>query len=246
MNQVEGNSCLPVLYRDEHLVAVHKPAGLLVHRSPIDRHETRFAVQLVRNQLGRHVYPLHRLDKPTSGVLVFALDPETARLMGEAIATGGMEKTYLAVVRGVGPDYLELHHPLVEEDGPACGCDRPPEPREAITWMRRLAQVELPFAVPPHPCSRYSLMELMPRTGRRHQLRRHMKHLFHPIIGDTTHGDGRHNRLFREQFQCRQLLLAAIRVALDHPVTGQRLVIECPPDEGFLAILKRFGWSTDS
>ncbi|BCA80799.1 tRNA pseudouridine(65) synthase TruC [Desulfuromonas sp. AOP6] len=241
-----GREKLDILYADDHLVAINKPAGLLVHRSPIDRRETRFALQLLRDQLGRPVYPAHRLDKPTSGVLLFALSPEMARALGESFARGAVEKTYLAVLRGVCPETGIIDHPLLEE--PDRLADYPVQPdkpaQEAVTSYRRLAQVELPFAVGRYPSSRYSLVEAHPRTGRRHQLRRHFKHIFHPIIGDTKYGEGRHNRFFREHFGCQRLLLAATRLAFPHPLDGRQLVIEAPLDPIFADLLERLGWSS--
>lgn len=235
---------LEIRYLDNHLVAVNKPTGLLVHRSPIDRHETRFALQLVRDQLGMRVFPVHRLDKPTSGVLIFALSPETANRLMCAFADGRVAKRYLAVVRGVMADAGVIDYPLVEEPDqmeqlPA-GVVRPPQ--EAVTRFRRLAQVELPLAVGRYATSRYSLVELEPRTGRRRQLRRHLKHLFHPIIGDTTYGDSRHNRLFREQFDSHRLLLHAAAVTFDHPATGEPLRIKAPLPAEFSRVLQELGW----
>jgi tRNA pseudouridine65 synthase len=234
---------LAVLYRDDHLVAVNKPAGLLVHRSPIDPRETRFALQLVRDILGRRVYPVHRLDRATSGVLLFALSPDTARLLGASFTDGRMSKEYLAVVRGSLDDEGVIDHPLAEvadrflprseSDGTA---------RDAVTRYRRLATVELPFAVGRYATSRYSLAAASPVTGRRHQLRRHFKHLFHPVIGDTRYGEGRHNRFFREEFGCGRLLLHARELTFDHPVTGAPLSLSAPLDETFTALLDRLGW----
>lgn len=242
-----GREKLDILYADDDLVAINKPAGLLVHRSPIDRRETRFALQLLRDQLGRLVYPAHRLDKPTSGVLLFALSPEMARVLGESFARGAVEKTYLAVLRGVCDAEGVIDYPLFEEpdrlaDYPAQP-DKPDKPaQEAVTSFRRLGQVELPFAVGRYPSSRYSLVVAHPHTGRRHQLRRHFKHIFHPIIGDTKYGEGRHNRFFREHFGCQRLLLAATRLALPHPLDGRPLVIEAPLDPAFAELLERLGW----
>lgn len=235
---------LPILYRDEHLVAVHKPAGLLVHRSWIDPHETRFALQLVRDQLGQAVFPVHRLDKPTSGVLLFALHPEAARSLGQAFAAGQVAKTYLAVVRGFPQEGGLIDHPLREEydrhDDPRARVGKDPQP--ARTSYRRLATVELAFAVGPYPTSRYALVQAHPHTGRKHQLRRHFKHIFHPLIGDTKHGDGCHNRFFREQFDCRRLLLAAVEMTLPHPADGRELTITAPPEESFARVSAALGW----
>lgn len=235
---------LPILYRDEQLVAVHKPAGLLVHRSWIDRHETRFALQLVRDQIGQPVYPVHRLDKPTSGVLLFALNPEAARTLGQAFAKGEVEKTYLAVVRGVPPESGFIDHPLREEydrhDDPRARAGKDPQP--ARTSYRRLAEVELPFSVGRYPTSRYALVQAHPHTGRKHQLRRHFKHIFHPLIGDTKHGEGRHNQFFRDQFDCHRLLLAAVAMRLPHPADGRELILTAPPEASFAQVLDALGW----
>ena len=234
-----------LLYRDEDYVIVHKPAGLLVHRSPIDRRETRFALQLVRDLVGRRVYPVHRLDKPTSGILAFGLSSAAARRLAEAFAAGQVAKTYLAVVRGVVPDAGRIDHPLVEEldryGDPLAEPDKGPQ--SAVTAYRRLAEVDLPFAVGRYPTSRYSLLEARPETGRRHQLRRHFKHLCHPIIGDTKYGEGRHNRFFRERFGCHRLLLAAVELAFVQPFSGEDLHVVAPPQRDFVTVLEQLGWA---
>lgn len=243
----ESDSDLPVLYQDEFLVAINKPAGLLVHRSEIDRHETRFAVQLLRDQLGQKVFPLHRLDKPTAGVLVFALNPEIARNMMTIFMADSIEKTYLAVVRGYSAEQAIIDYPLQEQLDKMTDrlAQQDKAAQTAITHYRRLATVELPFAVGRYPTSRYSLLQLSPKTGRKHQLRRHLKHIFHPIIGDTTHGDGKHNDFFRQQLNCRQLLLASTRLGFPHPVTGRRLEIQAPLDAGFGRIVTGLEWNMD-
>ena len=218
---------LEVIYQDEYLVAINKPSGLLVHRSPIDKHETRFAIQLTRDQIGQKVYPVHRLDKPTSGVLVFALSSEVARKLTEQFTHSWIAKHYLAVVRGHCAPSGIIDYPLQEQlDRIADALVDPNKPaQEAVTHYYTLAQTELPLAVGRYAAARYSLMALHPKTGRKHQLRRHMKHIFHPIIGDTTHGDGKHNQLFRQVFNCPRLLLHAVCLVLTHPMTGLPLTL---------------------
>jgi tRNA pseudouridine65 synthase len=236
---------LPVLYQDDHLVAVNKPAGLLTHRSDIDKHETLNAMRLLRDQLQRRVYVLHRLDKPTSGVLLFALDTDTARRMGQLIEEDRVQKTYLAVVRGYAAEAGTIDHPLekIWDKTTDRLADRTVPPQPAVTDYQRLATVELPFAVTDrHPTVRYSLLQVTPRTGRNRQIRRHMKHIFHHVVGDTTHGDGKHNAFFREHFGCHRLLLHAVRLAFPHPVTGRTLVIDAPLDEAFGRVLRELGW----
>jgi tRNA pseudouridine65 synthase len=234
---VDAGNTLPLLYCDEWLVTVDKPSGLLVHRSPIDRHETRFALQLVRDQLGRRVHPVHRLDKGTSGALMFALDPETARALTAAFATREVIKQYRALVRGWPDAGGVIDRPLaaVEDDylGPSSS-----EPRVAITRYTRLATYELPVRVDRYPTSRYALLELAPQTGRRHQLRRHLATASHPIVGDSTYGKGRHNRVFAERFGNQRLLLACTRLELAHPRTGRPLVVEAPLAREFASLVE--------
>ncbi len=233
---------LRILYADESVVVIDKPSCLLVHRSPIDRHETRFAVQMLRDQLGRRVFPVHRLDKGTSGALAFALDRTAAHALAEAFAGREVAKTYLAIVRGWPDASGTIDHPLAavqDEYAPTAVSAA----RDARTHFRTLGTVELPHRVDRYPTSRYALVELDPEGGRRHQLRRHLAHASHPIIGDSTYGKGRHNRLFAELFGVRRLLLACTRLEFAHPVTGRPLVITTGAGEAFERLAERFGWS---
>ncbi|MDR9438354.1 MAG: pseudouridine synthase [Halomonas sp.] len=234
-------AALSLLHQDDHLVAVHKPAGLLVHRSALARGERDFLLQRLRDQLGRRVYPVHRLDRPTSGVIVFALDSETAASLQAAFTARRVEKRYLAVVRGIGPDQERLDYSLREEDGRRPKAEMPA--MEAVTEVRRLDSVELPVRVDRYPQSRYSLMEARPLTGRRHQIRRHLSRRGYPIIGDAKHGKGNHNRFFAERLECPRLLLAAVGLAFDHPVSGRHLDLCCPLDACMTTLFERFGWS---
>ena len=233
---------LEILYQDEHLVAINKPAGLLVHRSWIDRHETQFALQMVRDQIGQRVYPFHRLDKPTSGILLFGLNPDIARLMTVAFTHHHTKKHYLAVVRGYTPPQAVIDYPLKEQLDKIADrqADQQKAAQTALTEYQRVATVELPHPVGRYPSARYSVVELTPTTGRKHQLRRHMKHIFHPIVGDTTHGDGKHNQLFRQVLDCHRLLLHAVKLNFNHPLSGKALSIEAPLDETFSRIIKVF------
>lgn len=226
---------LTILYRDEHYIAVDKPAGLLVHRTRISE-DSRFALQQLRDQIGRRVYPVHRLDRPTSGVLVFGLDSDAARRLVQLFEQRQVQKRYLAVVRGYTEASALIDYPLREE---------PHKPAQAaVTGYRRLATVELPIAVGRYATARYSLLEVRPATGRMHQIRKHMKHIFHPIVGDTTHGDGRHNRLFREQFGIYRLLLMATGLAFRHPYSGADLSISAAPDGELAGLFERLGFAT--
>lgn len=229
---------LRMLYRDEYLVAVHKPAGLLVHRTVIDADERRFCVQMLRDQIGQPVYPCHRLDKPTSGVLLFALDKDTLRSVNAAFSEGHVGKVYQAVVRGWINQPGKLDYPLRPLEEEARYGD-PDAARSAVTSYAPLKWYSVPETVGRYSSARYSLVKLSPETGRPHQLRRHLAHLRHPIVGDTRHGDGSQNRFFREYFDCHRLLLTALSLSLDHPATGERLLIESAPDNCFDAVLRK-------
>lgn len=236
-----GIEDLPILHRDDRLVAIHKPAGLLVHRSPIARQDTRFAVQLLRDRIGRPVWPVHRLDRGTSGLLLFALDADSLRILSGQFEAGRVAKIYLAVVRGWPAESGVIDHPLAPVDDPYS----PPAnraPQAAATRYRRLATVELPYRVDRYPASRYALLALEPLTGRRHQLRRHLKHIAHPIIGDATYGKGRHNRLFAGWYGYDRLWLACVEMAFRHPADGREMRLAAPPAGEFVALLRRLDW----
>lgn len=232
---------LTEVYRDPWLLVVHKPAGLLVHRSPIDRHETEFALQYARAlNAGEHVYPVHRLDRPTSGLLVFARDPATASLLGKALMAGEVHKTYLAMVRGWPEPAGTIDHPLREHPTDRRHKAEPQPLREAFTRYQRLATTQIPVEIEGYPVSRYSLVALYPESGRKHQLRRHMQHISHPIIGDTNYGRTRHNHYFAETFGQSRLMLAATAMAFSHPVTGDTLRLQAPPEASFMQVLSVF------
>ncbi len=233
---------LEILYKDDFLVAINKPSGLLVHRSPIDRHETRFAVQMLREQIGQFVYPIHRLDKPTSGVLLFALDKDSARIMGEQFMSRESKKSYIAVVRGYTDAKGVIEYPLTIKLDKIADKDssEPLEAQEATTEYETLATLELDFAVGKYDKTRYSLVKLYPLTGRKHQLRRHMKHISHHILGDTKYGRGEHNIFIREEFNCHRMLLHASELTIRHPYTNEILSIKAPLDDTFESIRKLF------
>ncbi|HRN76734.1 pseudouridine synthase [Ottowia sp.] len=220
---------LPILYQDAHLVAIDKPAGLLVHRSGLDAGETRFALQLLRDQLGRPVWPVHRLDKGSSGVLLFALDAASASVLGQALADGhAVGRRYLAMVRGWPPDAGLIDHPLKRLADDARTSARGLAVQPARTRYRTLARHALPLAYGEFAQTRCALLELQPETGRRHQLRRHCKHIAHPIIGDSTHGHGPLNRALAAWLGLQRLWLHAEKLQLPHPASGRPLVIQAP------------------
>jgi Pseudouridylate synthases, 23S RNA-specific len=211
---------LPILFRDEALVAVDKPAGLAVHRGWAGERDV--AMMRVRDQLGLHVFPVHRLDRATSGVLLFAFSSEIASRLCESFAACAVQKSYLALVRGVPPESGII--------------DRPLPPGEDRHAPRVSAQTEY---VRREVYGRYSLIEARPRTGRLHQVRRHLKHIACPLIGDVNYGKGEHNRLFRERYGLHRLFLHATRLSLPHPVTGGRLDIASPLPRELAGVLEQ-------
>ncbi|WP_424405799.1 tRNA pseudouridine(65) synthase TruC [Pasteurella sp. PK-2025] len=239
---------LEILYQDDYLIAVNKPAGMLVHRSWLDPHETQFVMQTLRDQIGQYVYPIHRLDRPTSGVLLFALNSEVANLLCLQFENKQVEKSYLAVVRGYLTGQARIDYPLkvkldkvadkfAQEDKAA---------QEAVSDYIGLQTVEMPYAVKKYPTTRYSLVRLIPHTGRKHQLRRHMKHIFHPILGDTQYGDLHQNRALSEHTGVQRLMLHAERLRFIHPITQQPLVLWAGVDQSWLQLLQHFNWTLPS
>ena len=237
---------LEILYKDDYIVVINKPTGLLVHKSMIDRHEIYYAMKILRDQLdGQWVYPVHRLDKPTSGVLLFGLDSEAARLLSEDIKAYGMQKEYIAVVRGYTPESGVIEHALKEKLDKIADkrAQEDKEAQEALTEYKRLATVELDKAVGRYATTRYSLVKLFPKTGRKHQLRRHMKHISHHIVGDTKYGRGEHNKFIRAEYGVNRLLLHCVSLKFRHPYTKEELCFEAGLDETFVKLFNAFGWN---
>lgn len=220
---VSSSEPLSILWQDDDVVAVHKPAGWLVHRTGLDAHETRFVMQTLRDQLGRHVFPVHRLDKGTSGVLLMALHADAARALCAMFEQHQVDKRYLAVVRGWPAAAQTVDHALRPDDAPP---DAPAQP--AQTSFRRLATLQLDVPVDRYPSTRVALVESVPLTGRRHQIRRHLKHIAHPIIGDATHGKGAHNRWWAQQLGQQRLWLHAASLQLVQPLSGKPLNLVSP------------------
>ncbi|WP_397596428.1 pseudouridine synthase [Silanimonas sp.] len=229
---------VPVLYADAQLAVVDKPARLMAHDSGLARGENDFLADRLRAQFGRPVHLIHRLDRATSGCLLLAFDKDTARALGEQFMTRAVEKTYLAVCRGW-PEPAEdlIDHPL--DGGPG-----KPEKKPAQTAYRVLATGAMPWAYGEHTESRFALLECAPHTGRFRQIRRHLKHRHHHLIGDTSHGDGARNRMFRMHLGVHRMLLHAWRLAFTHPVAGRRVVVEAPLDAEFVKALAALGWTS--
>ncbi|MDQ0965858.1 tRNA pseudouridine65 synthase [Flavobacterium sp. W4I14] len=219
---------LEIIYQDENLIAINKPHGLLVHQSSIARDATEFALQLLRDQVGKHVSPVHRLDRKTSGILLFAFDKVSEIAMHQQFMNAETDKKYLAILRGFTPDAMDIDYPLAKENGTM---------QDAFTSFRTLQRAEVAVALGKHPTSRYSLVEATPKTGRMHQLRRHFSHILHPIIGDRTHGCNKQNKLFKAQWDMTTMLLHASELSFAHPITKERIHLKAGLHDEFKRVM---------
>lgn len=220
---------LEILYQDAHLIAINKPHGLLVHRTGIATNADVFAVQELRNQIDQHVYPVHRLDRKTSGVLLFAKDKELIPPLMKQFEEQEVKKSYLAILRGYTDDQGTIDYALTNDRG---------KTQEAITDYETLERTEIDLPFGKYSTSRYSLVKAKPRTGRMHQLRKHFAHIIHPIIGDRPHGCNKQNKLFLKQWGMNTMLLHAEELSFQHPVTQVNIQIKAKPSEEFLRMLK--------
>jgi len=222
---------LEILYEDDELVAINKPHGLLVHRTKIACDASEFALQLLRDQIHQKVYPAHRLDRKTSGVLLFSKSKEADRFIQNQFMKHSVDKTYLAIVRGFIQNDGIVDYPIGETK----------KKKEAITAFKVLETFEISVPMGKHLTSRYSLIELTPKTGRFHQIRKHMAHLRHPIIADRPHGCSKQNRMWKDKFRLTSMMLHANTLRIQHP-DSSFIDIKASPSpeyERVLSILKR-------
>jgi tRNA pseudouridine65 synthase len=224
---------LEIVYQDDHIIAINKPHGLLVHRSSIANDAKEFALQLLRDQVGRHVSPVHRLDRKTGGLLLFAFEKDVEIALHQQFQNGQVMKKYLAVLRGHSPDQQDIDYPLAKENGTV---------QEAFTAFVTLKRAELNIPFGKHETSRYSLVEATPTTGRMHQLRRHFAHIFYPIIGDRKHGCNKQNKFFKEQWDMTTMLLHASQLSFKHPVTGDQVILKADIGQEFQRMNQLMGW----
>ncbi|WP_430814112.1 pseudouridine synthase [Carboxylicivirga sp. RSCT41] len=225
---------LEIIYQDKYMVAINKPHGLLVHRSPIAADAEEFALQKVRDQIGKTVYPVHRLDRKTAGILVFALNSRIAAKLKTIFEDPGTQKIYIAIVRGYFPDSIEVDYALTNDRG---------KTQDAITHFKTIKRSELAIPFGKFSTSRYSLIEAYPKTGRMHQIRKHLNHLRHPIIGDRPHGCNKQNRLFNERWNMNTMLLHAQQLNLLHPVSKEQLILKAKPFAEFERMLHELCFS---
>ena len=230
------SSTLNILYQDQDILAVDKPNDIFVHPTNLDRSDRHSVTESLRTQLNEIVYPLHRLDRPTSGVLLFGRHKECVRVMSFQFTQRLVQKAYTALVRGFLEPTGTIDYALKRKNRR--------ELQPAVTDWVVQREGEIDRSIPPHNTARYSLVELRPTTGRWHQLRRHCAHIRHPIIGDTSHGDARHNRLFRELLGEKRLLLHAHQVRFEHPFKPEEWVtINSKLPQTFRNAGALFGWT---
>lgn len=215
---------LEILYRDEHLIAINKPSGLLVHKSFYSGVADAYAIQELRNQIGQYVYPVHRLDRKTSGVLLFTLDKDTLRIMSDQFAERQVEKKYIAILRGWTKERETIDYDLINDDRIS---------QNAVTHYHRLQKSEIDLAFREHQTSRYSLVEASLETGRMHQLRKHFKHILHPILGCRKYGCNKQNKLWLQTFGITKMTLHAHQLIFNHPVSNEKITVNATIDEEF-------------
>jgi len=217
-----------ILFQDDHLIAVNKPAGLLVHRSSIAKDATEFALQKTRDFVGKEVHPIHRLDRKTSGVLLFTFDKNTLHSMQNLFNEGKVRKEYHAIVRGFTDDSGKIDYALVNDKGLT---------QSARTIYTTHKKWEITKSFGRYKTSRYSYVHVFPETGRMHQIRKHFAHIFHPIIGDRPHGCNKQNRFFKREFNLIEMLLHAKSYSFEHPVTSDKIIIQAPIRNEFMRIV---------
>jgi tRNA pseudouridine65 synthase len=227
---------IEIIYKDEYIVAVNKPAGLLVHRTNFAEEEKDFLLQKVRNQIRQRVYPVHRLDRQTSGIILFALTPEVAAILSESFKTDQIQKQYYCIGRGHMKESIDLDYAIKNE--------RNNKRIEARTLFTPIQHIELPIPTGPYDTSRYTLIEAVPKTGRWHQIRQHLGHLRHYIIGDKRHGDHRHNKTWVNELDCPFMMLHAKKIVFPHPESKESMTLTAEFPEHWKSIFERFGWQT--
>lgn len=233
---METQEPLEILYEDEWIIAINKPAGLLVHRSSIATNTDIYALQLLRDQVGYHVFPIHRLDRKTSGVLIFTKDKSFVQAFQEALSSEQSIKTYFAIVRGHFPKEVNIDYDLTNDKG---------KTQNAITDFKLIANTEIDLPFGKFDTSRYALIEARPKTGRMHQIRKHLNHLRHPIIGDRPHGCNKQNKLFLEKWNLTKMLLHAKEVEIEHPHLGQKVTIQAALPKHFSKMLETLNLNLD-
>lgn len=211
---------IETVYEDEWLKVVNKPSNLIVHHSKYARNldETSLCQLINENtESGNGIHPIHRLDRKTSGLIIFAKDKTVIPLFQNLFDQHNIQKTYIALVRGFVDDEGKLDFPIRADEDTIY--------KDAETHYKKIHQFELDIPVPPYSTARYSILKLCPKTGRMHQLRKHMNKFSHPIIGDPKYGNRHHNHMFIDRIGVSNLFLHAKSLAFIHPKTQKKIII---------------------
>ncbi|MDX6745934.1 pseudouridine synthase [Polaribacter sp. PL03] len=227
---------MQVVFEDEYLLCVSKPNNMLVHHAHHSRNvaDETSLLQLIQEEKGIKAYPIHRLDRKTSGIILLAKDTSYVSKFQELFTNNEIEKTYYGVVRGFSPEAKTIDSPVKGRDANVH--------KEALTYLKTLAQVTLDVPVKPYDSSRYSLVEMKPKTGRMHQLRVHTNKISHPLIGDAKYGDKNHDVMFDENFGWKNMFLHAGKLEFKHPFSEEELVLKANFPEDWISLFKEFSW----
>ncbi len=227
---------LEIIYEDAYLLCVSKPNNVLVHHAHHSRNvaDEDSLLQLIENELGIKAYPIHRLDRKTSGIIMLAKETKYVSKFQELFTNNEIQKTYFGVVRGYSPDSKTIDSPVKGRDANVH--------KEALTHLRTLEKITLDIPVKPYDSSRYSLVELAPKTGRMHQLRVHSNKISHPLIGDSKYGDKNHDVMFDENFGWTNMFLHAGKLEFTHPFSSEALVLKATFPKDWIALFDKFSW----
>lgn len=227
---------LDLNYEDEYVIAVNKPNNVLVHHAKHSRNvsDELSLLQIIENQLNYKVYPIHRLDRKTSGIILLAKQKKFVSEFQALFTENSIQKTYYGIVRGFSPETKTIDSPVKGRDAKIH--------KEALTNLKTLNNITLEIPVKPYDTSRYSLVELSPKTGRMHQLRVHMNKISHPLLGDPKYGDKNHNLMFEMQFNCSKLFLHAGKLKFQHPFSKEALNLNANFPEDWIMLFHKFSW----
>lgn len=228
---------MQVLFEDDDIIAINKPNGMFVHRTALDPLATEFVIQIVRDMIGHWVYPVHRLDRKTSGVLILAKNQEIQSILNEYFRDREVDKVYYAIARGYTDDEGSIDYAIENDRGKV---------QEALTHYKTIERAEINISSGKFPTSRYSLVEVKPETGRQHQIRKHLSHIFHPIVGDRPHGCNKQNRFFLEHFNMGSMMLHAASISFEHPVSKETTKVNAPIFGEFERMINELGFQSFS
>ncbi|KAB1159540.1 pseudouridine synthase [Tenacibaculum aiptasiae] len=228
---------LDILFEDEYIICVSKPNNVVVHHAHHSRNvsDEDSLLQLLFNQFGKKFYPIHRLDRKTSGIILLAKETSFVSKFQELFTNNEIQKTYYGIVRGHAPERKIIDSPVKGRDANVH--------KEAETLLELVDKITLDIPVKPYDTSRYSLVKLSPKTGRLHQLRIHMNKISHPLIGDPKYGDKNHNTMFIENFNCENLFLHAYSLTFKHPISNKEMILKAKLPNDWNILFEKFNWN---